>query len=58
MNFSYQGNKTKTYEHRSNEKTNAKWKVRHKEMVSDKASAELRAPFEEKKDLNTNTEVS
>lgn len=51
MNFSYQGNKTKTYEHRSNEKTNAKWKVRHKEMVSDKASAELRAPFEGKKRL-------
>lgn len=31
-----------------NEKINAKWKLRHEEKVSDKASVEFRAPFEEK----------
>lgn len=31
-----------------NEKINAKWKLRHEEKVSDKASVEFKAPFEEK----------
>ena len=52
MNFSYQGNRPRLILVKTgqNENMNAKWKLRHEEMVSDKASDELRAHFERKKD--------
>lgn len=59
MHFSYQENRSRlitcTYKSKWGGK-NTKLKLRHEEKVSDKASAEFRAHFKEKKvQKNTNT---